>query len=371
MILDQLKRQIFLNFKNFPGKFTEKKIVVIECDDWGGIRMPSIEVYNALLKRGYKVDKSRYSKYDTLEDKDDLENLFEVLLSVKDRSGNSVIMTPFVNTANPDFEKIKSSGFFEYHNELFTKTLIRYGRHPETFNTWLKGIEEGIFIPEFHGREHIAVQLWMNALKKGELKVMEAFDYGYVAVDSDNVNHNASQFRPEFFFEEPAQIPFLKDAIKEGVEMFNKLFGSKPESLVPGNGIFHPILEESVIDAGIRYLNVTHFNQIPDGKGNLSLKYYRNGKTTKNGLTYYIRNCAFEPTDSAYQGINSTLEQIAAAFRWHKPAIISTHRVNFVGGIDPSNRDKGLYELKKLINTIIKKWPDVEFMSSKELFAHL
>jgi hypothetical protein len=58
-----------------------------------------------------------------------------------------------------------------------------------------------------------------------------------------------------------------------------------------------------------------------------------------------------------------------AAFRWKKPANISTHRVNFVGGIDEANREKGLKELKKLLNTIVKTWPDVEFMSTRDLFG--
>lgn len=369
--MSTIKQNITLNIKNIPGPRINRKMVIMECDDWGGIRMPSIEVYDILLKRGYEVDKSRYSKFDTLADKYDLEKLFEVLVSVKDSSGHPAVMVPVVNTANPDFEKIQASGFAEYHNELFTKTLEKYGRHPDTFSTCLKGMEEGIFVPEFHGREHISVQLWMNALQQRDAKVLEAFEHGFVAVDSENVNPHTSQFRPELFFEEPGQLPFLKQAIAKGAEMFEQLFDRKPNSFVPGNSIFHPALEESVIKAGIKYLHVAHFNPIPDGKGNLKLKYYRNGKKTSGGLRYYVRNCAFEPTDSGYRGIDLTLRQMEAAFRWNKPAIISTHRVNFVGGIDIANRDQGLLELRKLLKAIIKRWPDVEFMSSQDMFQIL
>ena len=60
-------------------------------------------------------------------------------------------------------------------------------------------------------------------------------------------------------------------------------------------------------------------------------------------------------------------KDIEIAFRWKKPAVISTHRVNYVGSIDPKNRQKGLGELKRLISLILKKWPDVEFMSSSQL----
>ena len=61
------------------------------------------------------------------------------------------------------------------------------------------------------------------------------------------------------------------------------------------------------------------------------------------------------------------MEEIRVAFKWGKPAVISSHRVNYVGSIDPSNRDNGLDKLKKLLNKVLKKWPDVEFMTSAEL----
>jgi len=88
-------------------------------------------------------------------------------------------------------------------------------------------------------------------------------------------------------------------------------------------------------------------------------------------LNYYVRNCAFEPTDPEFDGVEATMQQIQAAFRWNKPALISTHRANFVGGIDPSNRDAGLKELNKLLVSILKTWPDVEFMSSSHMFKAL
>ena len=62
-----------------------------------------------------------------------------------------------------------------------------------------------------------------------------------------------------------------------------------------------------------------------------------------------------------------TMKQIETAFRWNKPAIISSHRVNFCGHIDPKNREKGLDSLKQLLQEIVKKWPDVEFMAADEL----
>ena len=65
--------------------------------------------------------------------------------------------------------------------------------------------------------------------------------------------------------------------------------------------------------------------------------------------------------------ISSCLKEIEIAFKWKKPAIISTHRVNYIGYINPKNRDLNLPLLKELITMILKSWPDTEFISSDQL----
>ena len=85
-------------------------------------------------------------------------------------------------------------------------------------------------------------------------------------------------------------------------------------------------------------------------------------------MTYQVRNVVFEPTNEiGFDWVNYSLKQVEAAFRWNRPSIISSHRVNFCGHIDPKNRETGINALKKLLKKIVKKWPDVEFMSSVEL----
>jgi hypothetical protein len=124
------KSNAILNLKNIPGKKINGKFLVIECDDWGSIRMPSKEVLDTLLKADIKIP-DEWSHIDTLADKQDLEYLFDILLSVKDKNGRPAVMTPVTCVANPDFKKIKESGFSQYFYEPFTETLKRYGRHPD------------------------------------------------------------------------------------------------------------------------------------------------------------------------------------------------------------------------------------------------
>ena len=67
-------KSIVRNLANLPGWRTNRKIVVIESDDWGSIRMPSKFAYSNLLKKGIDVDKSfLYDTLDSLEKKEDLE----------------------------------------------------------------------------------------------------------------------------------------------------------------------------------------------------------------------------------------------------------------------------------------------------------
>jgi hypothetical protein len=362
-MVSSLGYNLVLNLKNIPGWHTSRKIVVIECDDWGGIRIPSGEIYEKLLRAALPVTRSGY-RYDTLETADDLERLFDVLESIKDKNGNSAVMTPVSNVANPDFEKIKNSDFTEYHYEKFTDTLLKYGRGEGVFKLWEQGIESNIFVPELHGREHISVQFWLKKLREGSKDLMLAFDNGLVSLDIPGIPAAIKEFRPEFYFNSEDQKPFLKNSLEEGIDLFSEIFGYLPRAFVPANSIFHPDFEKILSAKGIKYLYVNHSSPVPDANGNIRHKHYISGQQNSNGLTYYTRNCAFEPTAEGYSGLGLTMKQIAAAFRWGKPANISTHRVNFVGGINTANRDKGLKELSELLRTIVKMWPEAEFMSS-------
>lgn len=80
-----------------------------------------------------------------------------------------------------------------------------------------------------------------------------------------------------------------------------------------------------------------------------------------------VRNCEFEPSYHAYMNADYCMKEIQNAFRWGAPAIVSCHRLNFIGELNPANRDNNLREFKKLLKVVTSKYPDVEFLSSDEL----
>ena len=81
---------------------------------------------------------------------------------------------------------------------------------------------------------------------------------------------------------------------------------------------------------------------------------------------YLTRNCRFEPAlydDSA----RTVLRQIRKAFDTDRPAVISSHRINFSGALFPERREKTLRELGSLLERVRKEYPDVVFATSSEI----
>src|SRR6056297_2945166 len=142
MKLQELKRHI----SNLPGWRTKRKLLVIESDDWGSIRMPNNNVRKRLLEKGLIDESNRYNRYDTLAQKEDLVELFEVLMRYKDKDGKHAVMTPVTITGNPDFAKIREEDFEKYHVEPFPVTLDRYyGNGNGILEIWQRGIDTGVF----------------------------------------------------------------------------------------------------------------------------------------------------------------------------------------------------------------------------------
>uniref|UniRef100_UPI00404A28E4 polysaccharide (de)acetylase n=1 Tax=Flavobacterium sp. TaxID=239 RepID=UPI00404A28E4 len=359
-------KKIIKNVSNIYGWSTNRKIIVIESDDWGSIRMSSNESYNALIKAGVVLSKGaggRYNKYDTLASKEDLSSLFEVLSSVKDSNNNAGKLSAMSLLTNPNFEKIKQDNFQKYHYELYTQTLERYGR-ADAISLWKQGINEKIFVPEFHGREHLNVATWMRALQSNDKDVHLAFEHGVTGYHRKNSKIN---FQAAFDVEFPSDIDLQKEIVKDGLSLFEQIHGFKSRFFVPPNGRINDALEETAANNGIQYVSTSkiHFEALGDGKVN---KQYRHiGKKNKHNQTYITRNAFFEPSGSVRDEVNGCLSEIACAFRWKKPAIISSHRINYIGSLDSKNRDNSLKQLEKLLSAIIKKWPDAEFMTSSEL----
>lgn len=351
---------------NLPGWRANRKIVVIESDDWGSIRMPSLKAYRFLSQSGVSVDggSARFNQNDTLASENDLEALFELLFGFRDKYRRNAVVTALSIVANPDFKKIADNNFEKYYFEPFPRTLEKYG-YSNTLEYWQQGISHRIFMPQFHGREHLNVSVWMKALKENDIPTRLAFNqgcWGFNNLHPLNISYQAA-----FDLATPTELPVQREAITTGLDLFEKLFGYRASYFVPPNGPFNKALEATLIENGIRYVFTSKIHLEPQGNGRWKKRFHYLGQKNQYDQTYLTRNCFFEPSDPSKDWVDSCLAEVKAAFTLFKPAVISTHRVNYIGGLNPSNRDRGLKALKQLLTEITRRWPEVEFMTSEEL----
>jgi len=134
-------------------------------------------------------------------------------------------------------------------------------------------------------------------------------------------------------------------------------------------------MEDELRNNGIEYIQGSTIQLIPlkvDGTKDFVSKWHYFGELNRHNQIFLMRNCDFEPSwDHNVDWVDTCLSEIATAFRWKKPATISTHRLNYIGYIDEKNRDNNLKLLSLLLGEILKRWPDAEFKTSVELGEYI
>lgn len=370
----------YLNKKNFLSAYsrflfvakawrTNKKIVVIESDDWGSIRTSNKDAYDYLSSKGYNMNSSPYT-LDALEANKDLEELYNVLLANTDAQNNPACITANMIMANPDFIKIRENNYNTYYYETVEETLKRYCDREKVKSLWAEGNQKNIFYPQLHAREHIRYWEWIKDLKNSCNESIETFNLEMCGVPLKVSKEGKSYYKPLFiddsvFIKEEID---LSELLNDAFALFRKEFGFNSLSTVAPNVSWTDSTEKIWATNQIKYIQGGYLQQ---HHFNTSIKYYPHflGQKSKfSKMTYLVRNCTFEPATSGKTDYwMSTLKQIDRAFKLRTPAIISSHRVNFIGSIKAENRDNSLSQFSLLLKQIKKRWPDVLFINSVQL----
>jgi hypothetical protein len=372
MSIRTLKSRLQVNLSNLPGWRTRRKIVVIESDDWGSIRTANREAYEIMKNSGLSVAENHYA-FDSLESNNDLELLFDLLNEFKDSTGRPPVFTPYCNMANPDFQKIEDSDFKLYTYETLDKTAQSYPDHDRLLSLWKEGEKRRLFSPQLHGREHIHIGRWMQLLQSGDLGIKIAFTQRSVGPSGYN-KVRYGNYLGALHPTSSDEIPILHEILKDAGNLFHHYMGHAPDCFVAPNAEEPAELAGTLKEIGVNTINRAKHRVFPLGDGKFKTEWNWPGKVNEYGQIILVRNAFFEPVcfgekdkEHITDWVDNCLKEIEIAFRWRKPAVISSHRVNYIGFINSENREKGLNELRRLLKMILKKWPDVEFMTSKEL----
>jgi hypothetical protein len=331
--------------------------------------MPSREVYLLLTRLGYPLASRPFEKFDSLESEVDFQRLFEVLRKFQDKNGRYAVMTTNTILTNPDFEEIQKSHFQEYKYELFTDTYKRYPGCGKSFALYQQGISEKLLFPQYHGREHFNVSRWMRALSTRQEDDVLAFNHGMVGVPSKSNPEAGNQLMINLSIDNAEQLTELGQALGEGAQLFEKIFGFKSRSFIAPVYTWSSDLEKSLYENGIEFMQGGFYQKEPLlPPGTYRKVKHKAGDRNKYGQIFLTRNVFFEPaTYSGHDIVDRTLDYIKTSFFWRKPAVVSTHRLNYIGSIDPENRERNLRLLEELLGNILHQWPDIEFMTSVEL----
>ena len=361
-MIDTLKQHL----KNIVGWKTKRKIVVITVDDYGAIRTASKKARDNMTKSGLKMI-SHHDQYDALENEEDLLALFDVLSSVKDKHGNHAVITAFALSANIDFEKVIKSNYTKFYYELLPQTFSKLSGYDNVYKLWKEGIDKKLMIPQFHGREHLNLYIFKKLLLEKDKQLMiNINNRSYSSIDDSRFP--TISFTAAFDFYEMQENDEFKEIIIDGLKAFEKVYGFRASHFNAPGASEHHILHQTLAENGIKYMNQLLIKPEHQGKGKYKRIVNYTGKKTKANQTILVRNVVFEPVmRKDIDWVAYTLKLIDIAFKWHKPAIIVSHRVNFSGHIDPNNRKYGLDLLKKLLKEIVQRWPEVEFMTADEL----
>lgn len=363
--------KIFQEVKNIPGWKTKRKLLAIVVDDYGNVRLDSKEAFENINKKN-PIKEQRFDRYDTLETREDLEMLYGVLSSVKDQHGRFALFTAYAHPCNIDFERIKEEGFQRYFYELLPETYRKLSAYqPDAYigawKIWQEGIEKGLMHPQFHGREHFNLKVFEEKLAKKDPALMLSLENRSLANIGPS-GYSSIGWTAAFAFWDPVEdTRKFPETMHDGLEAFEKVYGFKSIVFTPPAQQFPEHLERELRHWGLKALDKPFYQAKHLGFGKYKKQFTSSGYNKNTELVEIVRNVVFEPTSGNFDHIGKAMKQIEAAFRWNKPAIISTHRVNFCGHIYSQNREKGLGDLKKLLIAIIQKWPQVEFVSVGEL----
>jgi hypothetical protein len=366
-----MKQTILNNLKNIWGWKTDRRIVVFSVDDYGNVRLDSRKAREKLDGAGLKV-LSRFDAYDTLETRQDLEMLYEALSSVRDGNGRHAVFTPFAVPCNIDFERMAEEKYAGYRYELLPVTYEKLAaRDPAAYagawQLWQEGIARGLMAPQFHGREHLNLKVFEEKLAAQDHEVMTCLENrSYTSISG--TGYPTIGYTSAFDFWEFEENKRFAEIIRDGLDAFETVFGYRAVHFTPPGGREHHVIHPYLKDSGIRYIDTPLVKHEHQGQGSFKKSINYTGRRNHLGMIYGVRNVVFEPThDRGFDWVDFSLQQIAAAFRWRRPAVVSSHRVNYCGHISQGNRALGVDALKSFLQEIVARWPDVEFMSTVEL----
>ncbi|MFW6058819.1 MAG: hypothetical protein ACODAQ_01475 [Phycisphaeraceae bacterium] len=341
--------------------------LVIESDDWGACESARHAADASALRRkleplGFPIDRL----HNTLESPADLDALYNVLASVTGRDGQPAVMTGFVCLGNPDYDAIRAADFRAYHDIGLDEGVPIGWERGDIVGAMRRGMHRGVFVPEFHaGLHHTSPTLWLELLRCGSVEGRIArilFDHGCYAQPAHLPEYHRMSARQQ------------RDWVQRALDRFRRAFGVSPAAAVTSDAT--PVTEVVWSLAGMEVFCLKNA-RLHDGSVVIydtkpwnaqDARCPMGGSNPELEMVYLSRNvhadgAAFRnaPDEAA-----PLVAAIHACWRRDEPAVMNTHRNNYVS-LDAQRAQAGRRMLGDVLERLVTEAPNVCFLTTHEL----
>ncbi len=304
------------------------RAVVLQSDDWGLCAWVPDERAHRALADGPAFRSRAGQRYgrSTLESAADVRALARVLEGVRGGDGLPAVLQANTIVANPDYDAAAAPA-------ALAAGALPLHAHPALPSRWARpGLWEavreaeraGVWWAELHGLHHLPMRAWRLALQRGEDDARHALAHASPIC-------SAAQSGGEY---DPAEPEAERAAdLAAALAHFRALFGRAPDSCCPPDYRFDAWFESQLAAAGVGVLQGA-----PERHGAAwpRLERWRAARRFPehaHGLLRMPPRIAFEPlgdpAPATRVGTSAAQRHAEAAWRAGRPAVISSHRLNY------------------------------------------
>jgi len=293
----------------------------------------------------------------TLERAADVRQLVQTLLEFRGGDGFPPVWQANTVMAAPDYARLEPP--------LFPGEALPVLTLPEAPSRWSRpglweevrgACEAGVWWPELHGFHHLPERAWLTALRRNQADARRAFEQQCPVCE-------AVESSGEFDAAEPGEV--RRANLERAIEVFTRMFGRPPSSFCPPDYRWDDRFESEAEPLGITLWQ----GRAERARRTLPrLRHLVRGMTWRpaGGSRFYMPpRIAFEPrggggaalgpgpapADAAARGAADTHARVRAAWAAGRPAVVSTHRLNYAH-LDTSRSDHGREALRDLLRRL-------------------
>lgn len=347
--------------------------VAFESDDWGlcGF-VPAASAWDGLaldsLRTGRVPDVYWNS---TLEDSGAVADLATLLAQYQGRDGLPALLQPNYIVSSRHFE-ITATGSENIAGDSWRQydlpALPPFYQRPGLWLAVAEAVRQGVWWPELHGAFHYDPRHRELAVARNRAARVAA-TRGILPFPGSMRAWELGPWRSR---------ADLERELSHSCDVFATLFGRRPGSVMAPDYTWDNRCEELWQEQGLAVIQGKRQQRHPRYRRGTWLHRLRKtvarawSRLVHPRLTYLERNCEFEPLQAGdtRQVTSDCLEQIRRAWGQGEPAIVETHRINFVH-TDPALSTRGRQALAGLLAELAGGKSDAAMFLTDQEMAQL